>query len=134
MPKIQEPAVKKTTKPAKVAKPEVEKEGQYGVDRDHDLPWSAKKVALFKALKQLKAVNETKAATAQQIVDVSAGALTPTNVRHYSYHAKAGGLIELAKVEGAKGYSFYLTAAGNAINPDKALAQQEKDKAAKAAE
>lgn len=122
-------AVKKEKVPKKEATQETEK--KYGIERDHDLPWNDKKVALFKALKTLKATSEQKAVTAQQVVESSGEVLATKDVRHYSYHAKAAGLVEVAEVEGVRGYSFFLTTEGAKVNPDKALAQQEKEKAAK---
>jgi len=130
--KKEAPAKKPTKKTSKKA-PKVEKpksEGQYGIERSHDLPWSEKKVALFKALKSLKATSQTKAVTASQVAEASGGVLATKDVRHYSYHAKAADLVEVVNVEGVAGYCFHLTQKGSALNPDKALAQQEKEKAA----
>lgn len=123
---------KKGAKKAPVAKKEkvaAEKgEGQFGIERDHDLPWGDKKVALFKALKALKATSEGTAKNVAEIVGKAGDALDARSVRHYGYHAKAGGLIEVVKVEGVAGYSFYLTAAGAKVNPDAELKAQAKAK------
>src|SRR3990172_2876761 len=86
----------------------------YGVERAKDLPWCEKKVILFKILKKLGE------ATAAEVASASNGKLTNTNVRHYGYHAKAGGLVEVQSYEldkktgkgGENKYYFRLTAAG----------------------
>jgi hypothetical protein len=97
--------------------------GESGIVRFKDLPWNGKKVALFKALKELKATSPARAVSAKVVMDHNPD-LSGRDVRHYSYHAKAAGLIEVEKVEKVPGYSFYLTEAGVAINPDKELAKQ----------
>jgi hypothetical protein len=97
--------------------------GESGIVRFKDLPWNEKKVALFKALKELKATSPARAVSAKVVMDHNPD-LSGRDVRHYSYHAKAAGLIEIEKVEKVPGYSFYLTEAGVAINPDKELAKQ----------
>lgn len=104
-------------------------EGKFGIERDADLPWCDKKVALFKALKALKAVSEGTAKTATEIVEKTGDVLDTRFARHYAYHAKSAGLIEVVKVEGVSGYSFYLTAAGAKLNPDAELKAQAKAKA-----
>jgi hypothetical protein len=97
--------------------------GESGIVRFKDLPWNGKKVALFKALKELKATSPARAVSAKVVMDHNPD-LSGRDVRHYSYHAKAAGLIEIEKVEKVPGYSFYLTEAGVAINPDKELSKQ----------
>jgi hypothetical protein len=97
--------------------------GESGIVRFKDLPWNEKKVALFKALKELKATSPARAVSAKVVMDHNPD-LSGRDVRHYSYHAKAAGLIEVEKVEKVPGYSFYLTEAGVAINPDKELSKQ----------
>jgi biopolymer transport protein ExbD len=106
------PVAKKTRK----AKPAATKtEAQYGIDRSHDLPWHDKKVAIFKALKALGA---TKSGDAVSAVQVAAKAkVTARDVRHYCYHAKAAGLVDLATIEDVRGHAFYLTAKGRNIDP-----------------
>ncbi|MGC1274352.1 MAG: hypothetical protein WBC44_11650 [Planctomycetaceae bacterium] len=96
-----------------------------GTHRDHDLPWCDKKVALFKALKELKAVGATHAKGSKEIIAKSGGTLTPRDVRHYSYHAKAAGLIDLADLEGTVGYAYYLTAKGAKVDPVAAFKAQQ---------
>jgi hypothetical protein len=114
---------KKTSKPAK--------EGQHGIERDHDLPWNDKKVALFKALKSLKAVGgATNAKGAKEIAE-KAG-INGKDVRHYGYHAKAGGLVDVhVGIEGIHGHGFTLTAKGAKLDPAKELKEQEAAKASK---
>lgn len=110
--------------------------GQYGINRDHDLPWNDKKVAVFKALKSLKAVGKTNAVSAKSVAEKigddfdATPAKAAAAVRHYCYHAKAAGLIDAEEgVEGIKGYAFYLTQKGAAVDPVKAHKEQEATKA-----
>jgi len=105
---------KKATKAPKAAKPA--KEAESGVERANDLPWCEKKLNLFKALKALKATSALNAAVGSVIVEKAAGTLSPRDVRHYSYHARAANLIEICDVESGRGYGFYLTATGAAVD------------------
>lgn len=110
----------------KVAKKVEKKAGESGVERSHDLPWSEKKVALFKLLRSPK-LNGGEG-TAKQISDLSNGKLTARDVRHYAYHAKAGGLVKVSEAVEGEGiaYHFSLTANGRKIDADAAFkAQQE---------
>lgn len=116
--------VKKATKKAPVK--EV-KEAEKGIERSKDLPWCEKKVILFKTLKALKAFDAGSAKTASEIIAKSGDELSGRDVRHYSYAARAANLIEVAKLEGVAGYSFFLTKAGAKVDPVAEL------KAAKAA-
>lgn len=93
-----------------------------GTERDHDLPWNEKKVKLFKTLKTLKATGPDRGKTTKEVSEASG--LSQRDVRHYSYHAMAGGLIALVENEGQ--YHFYLTAEGAKVNPDQALKAQAK--------
>lgn len=102
---------------------------EHGSERSHDLPWCDKKVTLFKTLKQLKALDAASAVSAKQVVEKSGEALTGRDVRHYSYHAKAGKLVALAELESGHGYGFYLTKAGAALDPVKEFKAQEAAKA-----
>jgi hypothetical protein len=99
--------------------------------REKDLPWNPKKVSLFKALKALKAYSEEKARSSADIAAASDGTLGGKDVRHYSYHAKAGNLIGIVTDTVGTGYLYYLTAEGRAVNPEKEYAAQEKAKKAK---
>ena len=92
---------------AVVAKP---KPGQFGVERDHDLPWHAKKIAIFKALKALGATSASDARSAQDVAGKAK--VSARDVRHYCYHAKTSGLTGIAELENVRGYGFYLTAKG----------------------
>jgi hypothetical protein len=90
---------------------------EFGVERSHDLPWTDKKVKIFKTLKRLGE------ATAATVAEKSG--LTARDVRHYAYHAKAAGLVKIESHEGEENkYYFSLTAAGNKIDPDAALKDQ----------
>lgn len=116
-------------KPAKPANPSTNGEAQYGVERSHDLPWNAKKVAVFKALKALKAVGQANAVSA---TDVAAKAgLSNRDVRHYVYHAKAAGLTGVADLPDVVGHAYYLTTKGANVDPAKAFKDQEAAKASK---
>lgn len=120
-------ATKTSTKATKAAKPATK--GESGVERSKDLPWSDKKVAIIKALKALKATSATTAVSGAKIAEKAD--VTSRDVRHYCYHAKAGGLVELAEVEGVAGYSFYLTAKGAKLDPVKAQKDEQAAKSAK---
>jgi hypothetical protein len=105
---------KTTTKPA----------GQFGIDRDHDVPWNATKVAVFKAL---KALGCTSASTGRSAEDVAKKAgLDGRQVRHYVYHAKAAGLADVADSDAGRVY--YLTAKGAKLSPARELEAQNNGK------
>ena len=108
---------KKAAKP-KAKKAASRKVGEYGMERSHDLPWTAKKVAVFKALRKLGEATATDAAK-------EAG-LTAKDIRHYGYHAKAAGLVEV-KADGGR-YLFSLTAKGKKVDPAAELKAQEAKK------
>lgn len=118
---------KSAKKPAKQPAKKPTKKPASGFERASDVPWNEKKVAVFKALKQLGATKgPTSARSAVQVAD-KAG-VSQRDVRHYCYHARAAGLVEVAEAEGVRGYSFYLTARGAKVNPVKELAQQKAGK------
>lgn len=110
-------AAKKAAKPAKKAAKSAESNGsgQFGMDRDHDLPWNDKKVAIFKAMKKMGAVGATNSKSATQIAE-KAG-VTSRDVRHYCYHAKAAGLVGVHEMADIRGYGFALTVKGEKIDP-----------------
>lgn len=109
--------VKAKTEPkVKVKAPE---EASVNTDRETDVPWCDKKVAIFRAMKQLKATDSQSAASSSAIA--ARANVKGRDVRHYGYHAKAAGLVKLAEVEGISGYGFYLTAKGAAIDLVKVL-------------
>lgn len=93
--------------------------GEYGVTRLKDLPWNRKKVLVFKALKSLKAVSSDTAVSTKSAAEKCG--LSPRDVRHYSYHAKAAGLVEVVKSEDGTGYKIFITEAGRKIDLDKVL-------------
>lgn len=113
-------------KTKKVPQPKAQpkaKPATYGVEREHDLPWNDKKVAVFKALAKLgKSVAADVAKEA---------AVTARDVRHYCYHAKAAGLVEVEQA--GNEYRFALTTKGKSVDPAQALKAQQaaKGKAAK---
>lgn len=116
-------------KPAKVAKKApTTGDKTYGVDRDHDLPWNEKKVAVFKALKALKATEPDGSRSAAEVAEKAN--VTQRDVRHYCYHAKAAGLVgvtdtPIASAGDNRGYGFYLTAKGTKVDPAKELKAKE---------
>jgi len=111
-------AGKKSVKPEHIA--------EYGAERSHDLPWHNKKVAIFKALKALKATSPTQAVSATEVS--TKANVTQRDVRHYCYHAKVSGYIGLTSSEAIRGYGFYLTTKGLAIDPVKAQKEEQKTK------
>lgn len=128
------PKVAPKPKPKAKAPVQVETNGQgeYGAVRSKDLPWVPKKVAVFKALKALKALTPQSAVSSKAVAE-QAGDLTERDVRHYCYHARAAGLVELTDdVEGVRGWAFYLTPTGRNVNPDKELTMASLPKAMRA--
>lgn len=122
-------AAKKKSAPAKKPTPKADKTTtttEYGMDKSRDLPWTEKKVAVFKALKSLHAFGSSAAKSSGDIA-AKAG-LTPHDVRHYCYHAKVSGLTGISKMEGVAGYSFYLTAKGQKIDPVQTFKEQQSSK------
>lgn len=103
-------AAKKATKPAAS-----NGAAQFGMDRDHDLPWNDKKVAIFKAMKKMGAVGATNSKSATEIAEKAQ--VTSRDVRHYCYHAKAAGLVGVHEMAEIRGYGFALTAKGEKIDP-----------------
>ncbi len=119
-------ATKKATKkaaPKKAAAP------VHGIVRDHDLPWNEKKVMVFKALRNSKLSGGE--GTSADLIKLSGDKLTPRDVRHYCYHAKAAGLVNVKEPAEGNGYLFSLTAAGRKVDPDKAFKDQKEAKKAK---
>ncbi len=127
----------KKAAPAKAAKKSAKKAAgskavDHGTERDHDLPWNEHKVNLFKALKACKAVGQENAVNGATVIAKSGGKLNGKHVRHYSYHAKAAGLIGLVtELEEGGGYGYYLTKKGAALDPVKELKAQEAAKKSK---
>lgn len=122
-------AKKKSATPKKEAKKKATATAtavECGIEREKDLPWNEKKVAVFKALKQLKAVGATNAQGAVAVAE-KAG-LTTRDVRHYCYHAQASGLTGMSNVEDVRGYAFYLTAKGVKVDPAALLKAREDSK------
>lgn len=106
------------------------KKALYGTERDHDLPWNEKKVAVFKALRSPKLQGGK--GTAAELVTISGDKITPRDVRHYCYHGKAAGLTTFGEGDGV-GYVYGLTAKGRGIDPDKAFKEQQESRKAKKA-
>lgn len=116
---------KKATKPGKAKAPKAADSngsGRHGVDRDHDLPWSDKKVAIFKAMKKMGAVGATNSKSATDIAEKAQ--VTSRDVRHYCYHAKAAGLVGVHEMAEIRGYGFALTAKGEKVDPVAELKKQ----------
>lgn len=128
--KANKKAAKKTApvKGAKKAKPVAAKvfnEGLgYGMERAHDVPMCQKKADLLTILKK---IGEGSVA---DIVAASNGKLKAVDVRHYGYHARAGGLVEINRYPlddkgfgGDNKWYFKLSKAGAKLDIKKALAE-----------
>ncbi len=126
--------VEETPKESKSKVRTMTEQKTYGRERNRDLPWNAKKVALFKALRKLGAFTILGGVGSKKLSKASG--LSERHVRHYSYHASAAGLIALGEMEDVSGYIYYLTKKGQKIDPDLELVKQQerraKAKAAKA--
>lgn len=121
--------VKVTGKKGTVSKTKTPRAKGQGIERDRDLPWNDKKVAIFKAMKAMKA---TSAADAKSGNDIAAKAgCSSRDVMHYVYHARVSGLTDVATLEEVRGYAFYLTAKGAKIDPSAELKAQIAARAAK---
>lgn len=97
-----------------------------GTERETDLPWSEKKVKIFKALKVMKAFNQDSAQSSSAVAE-KAG-VSQKDVRHYCYAAQASDTVAICRKEDVTGYSFYLSTKGRALDPDKELKKQELEK------
>lgn len=84
--------------------------GEFGMERSSDVPWCEKKGVLLKTLFDGGASDALSAMSTAEVVDSSG--LSGRDVRHYGYHAKAGGLVDVATIEGKRGYCFFLTEKG----------------------
>lgn len=113
---------KETKKSSKTEKKGPKAGAEYGMERDHDVAWCEKKVAIFKALKTLRATSATTAVPTPKLAE-KAG-VSNRDARHYCYHAMAAGLTKVAEMEDVRGYCFYLTAAGQKIDPVVELKKQ----------
>lgn len=104
-------------------KPQYGDEGNTGTERTWDLPWNEKKVNIFKAMKALRAVGK---GASRSVTDIAAKAgVKPRDVRHYVYHAKVSGLTGIVEdTEGSRGYQFYLTPKGAALDLNKVLTKK----------
>ena len=110
---VEAPKVVKVAKPkAKVAKSK--KPSSFGIHRDHDVKWNAKKVKVFKTMKTLDAVLVRGATPSSEIAKKSG--LTERDVRHYVYHAMAAGLAGVSEKADGAGHAYFLTAKGNAVD------------------
>lgn len=118
---------KKPVKKAAVKKTSTT-EPEYGVEKSKDLAWCPKKLAIFKALKALKATGKDSSVNTGDLAKKAD--VTNRDARHYSYHAKAGGLIDVFHpAEGSTSYTFALSKKGQALD----LATVEKEMKAKKA-
>lgn len=112
----------KSKKTNKAAAKKVDRAVEYGMEKSKDLPMCEKKAKILKAIKKL--------GEADSSAICKATGLTGRDVRHYAYHAKAGGLVEINQYErdeekdfgGTNKYYFKLTAAGKKLDVDKELA------------
>lgn len=83
---------------------------QFGVARRADLPWGPNKQAVLAALLAAGATSEASAITTGQAI--AAGAPSQRHLRHYTYHAQAGGLCVVLEHGAGMGHRYYLTGAG----------------------
>jgi hypothetical protein len=100
----------------------IRKKEPSGVERDHDVPWGPRKIAVFKALKALGAVGRQNARPAREVAD--AAGVRDRDVRHYVYAAKSVGLADVVQIQTGRPYLFCLTAAGARLDVDEAFRQQ----------
>lgn len=90
-----------------------------GTHRDADVPMNGKKAAILRAMKALHATSKSGARSSKDIAEKATTndlEIKERDVRHYGYHAKAGGLCDVAEVEGVRGWGFYLTAKGQNLD------------------
>lgn len=146
----EKPAVK--TQVERTPTPKYGDPGNTGIDRTVDTPWNEKKVAIVKAMRALKCFDVSSAASADTIAAKAAtfykgdGEIKAKNVQHYCYHLRAeltlrdhhcsgtsNKRVRLAQcgkgIEGIKGYGFWLTKEGQAIDPAAEFKAQEAGKA-----
>lgn len=107
----------KTTKTATKAKskPVAAAAGQYGIERSKDLPWCAKKVAVYTSLIELGADSAAHAVAATSVAATKtckAADTSPRYVRHYCYHGAVSGHTLVVDAFEGMGYGFAITAAG----------------------
>lgn len=90
--------------------------GNLGIERDHDLPWGATKLAVFKALIALGSHDQKSASTAKQVVAKSGDTVSARDVRHYVYHGRGAGLSQVWPGGGSfgGGYGYSVTTKGKA--------------------
>lgn len=83
--------------------------------REKDVKFGDKKLAIFKAMRTLKASG--KSINARSSSEIAAKAkVTSHQVLHYCYHAMAGKLVRMTQIEGKRGNCFYLTKKGAALD------------------
>jgi len=126
-PAPKKPAAKPIPKAKGEAKPSANGTAEYGAEKTKDVPWSAKKAAVFKALRKLGAVGAGAARGSSEVAAAGNG-ITAKDVRHYCYHAKVSGLTGLSDAAEGGGYGFYLTAKGAKVDPDAELKKAKSEK------
>lgn len=124
-------AKKTVAKKAPVASAPKPENTDKGTVRSADVPWNDKKVMVFKTLLEIGAHSANSGKTSKEVITANPK-LTSRDVRHYSYHAAAVGLIGFGKIEGKVGYVYFLTAKGVKLAPTcETLIKQKPEKAAK---
>jgi hypothetical protein len=84
--------------------------GEYGILRQHDIPLDDKKVRIIRALAALGALSAGSARSAEEIARTAG--VTEKQVRHYSYHAQAGGIVEVFERSFGAGHGYALSSLG----------------------
>jgi hypothetical protein len=87
---------------------------QYGIARRGDLPWGPNKAAVLTALLAAGATPKGQPASTKSAC-AAGGGLSQRHVRHYCYHAQAGGLVTVAAGGQGVGNLYALTPAGMAL-------------------
>ena len=80
-----------------------------------EIRWTPAKVALFAAMRKLKAVDASSACSAEKIAKATNGKLEENQVNHQcnpAFDLTAQGVIASTKLEGERNKSFYLTKKG----------------------
>lgn len=106
---------------------------QYGIARRGDLPWGPNKAAVLGALLAAGATPKG-APTNTKLACAAGGGLSQRHVRHYCYHAQAGGLVTVQPGGQGVGNLYQLTAQGMALLAQHGIAapaQRQGRKAAK---
>ena len=83
---------------------------EWGVMRQHDLPLDKKKVKIIRALVALNATTREVAKPSAEIA--SRAGVSERDVRHYCYHAQAGGIVDVCQRAYGTGHGFAFSVLG----------------------